>query len=353
MAGFECEFVEPPAKYLKVECPICLHILREPYQATCCGENFCKVCLEQLEANDCRPCPCCKQQRLDTYEDKRLKQTLYDFQVHCTHKSEGCEWTGELRELDNHLNKNPQADKSLEGCPFTLIDCPLSYAGCKESLYRNNMPEHISESVVSHTLMQVGKQVALTQENECLRKDVSKSVAWIEYLQQERKRDSKRIDRLEAQVKELTRDKEMISKIGQLLGPVELTMYGFAKLMTEKRQWNSPAFYSHPQGYRLNLEVFPHGWDYGKGSHVSIAIHLNGSEFDEKLKWPLEATIMIKLVSQEGDSDYLLRQKSFTLSKTAPRQVIMPQFVSHEVLRPKYLKFNCLKFEVYRITLKN
>ena len=352
MAGFECEFVEPPAKYLKVECPICLHILRDPYQATCCGKNFCKSCLEQLEANT-NPCPCCKQPRFERFEDKRLKQTLYDFHVHCTHKSKGCEWAGELRELDVHLNKSPQPDKCLKGCPFTLIDCPLSYAGCKESLLRNDMAEHISESVVSHTLMQAGKQFALSQENEHLKGEVSQSVAWIEYLQQERRRDSVRIERLEAQVKELTQHKEMSSRIGQPMGPVELTMSGFAKLMTEKRQWNSPAFYSHPQGYRLNLEVFPSGWESGKGSHVSIAIRLNVGEFDDKLKWPLEAGIMIKLASQEGDNDYLMRHKSFTLSKTAPRQVIMPQFLSHEVLRPQYLKFNCLRLEIYRITLKH
>ena len=47
-------------------------------------------------------------------EDKWLKQTPYDFQVHCTNKSKGCEWTGELRELNSHLNENPR---------------PLSYAG--------------------------------------------------------------------------------------------------------------------------------------------------------------------------------------------------------------------------------
>ena len=87
---------------------------------------------------------------------------------------------------------------------------------------------------------------------------------------------------------------------------------GFAKLKMEKRQWNSPVFYTHPQGYRLNLEVFAYGWDCGTGSHVSIIIYLNSGEFDEKLKWPVEATIMIKLMSQEGDCEYIMKRKWFT-----------------------------------------
>ena len=37
--GYEYEFVEKPPK---AECPICLLpvVLREPYQATCCGKSF-------------------------------------------------------------------------------------------------------------------------------------------------------------------------------------------------------------------------------------------------------------------------------------------------------------------------
>ena len=48
MAGFKCEFVEPPAKYLKMEHSIYLCILRDPYQATCCcSKNFAKLVLKR------------------------------------------------------------------------------------------------------------------------------------------------------------------------------------------------------------------------------------------------------------------------------------------------------------------
>ena len=40
LGGYDCEFVERPQE-LQKECPICLIILREPFQVTCCGYSFC------------------------------------------------------------------------------------------------------------------------------------------------------------------------------------------------------------------------------------------------------------------------------------------------------------------------
>ena len=57
MAGFECEFVEPPPTVLQTECPVCLHILREPYQAICCGNSFCRECFETAQERSESSCP--------------------------------------------------------------------------------------------------------------------------------------------------------------------------------------------------------------------------------------------------------------------------------------------------------
>ena len=141
LAGFECEFVEKPPRTFQSECPICLLVLREPYQAICCGKNFCKRCIHCIKAAN-QVCPTCNDKDFTLFVNKGLQQSLYDFQVYCTHKSKGCEWTGELRELNNHLNSDPQADKSLQGCPFTLIKCPLN---CETKLTRQDMPFHLND----------------------------------------------------------------------------------------------------------------------------------------------------------------------------------------------------------------
>ena len=52
-------FAEKVSKGVQSECPICLLVLREPYQATCCGKSFCKKCIHRVKAN-LKPCPTCK-----------------------------------------------------------------------------------------------------------------------------------------------------------------------------------------------------------------------------------------------------------------------------------------------------
>ncbi|XP_064385186.1 TNF receptor-associated factor 4-like [Halichondria panicea] len=121
--GFDCEFVEPPPeRYVQSECPVCLQIIREPHQVTCCGKKFCKACIEHIKAIQ-KPCPTCNEEEFSNFPDKGLKQSLYDLKVRCSHQKDGCEWMKELRQLDEHLNTDPQPEKQLDGCQFVEIDC--------------------------------------------------------------------------------------------------------------------------------------------------------------------------------------------------------------------------------------
>ena len=62
-----------------------------------------------------------------------------------------CDWTGKLRELDNHLNLNPTApDQLLNGCMFVSLQCEFSYAGCEAEMSRNNMAIHMEENQSHH-----------------------------------------------------------------------------------------------------------------------------------------------------------------------------------------------------------
>ena len=120
--GYECEFVERPPDVLQTDCPVCLLIVREPNQVTCCGYSFCRACIDRVVTSK-KPCPTCNEAEFDVFPDKRLQRSLYQFCVRCEHQQEGCEWSGELGQLDKHLNENPGLGNQLDGCEFTRVAC--------------------------------------------------------------------------------------------------------------------------------------------------------------------------------------------------------------------------------------
>ena len=69
MAGSECESVEKPPKAVQSECPVCLLVLREPYQATCCGKSFCEECIKRVKRDN---------------HAKLEISTTKDYSSHCT-----------------------------------------------------------------------------------------------------------------------------------------------------------------------------------------------------------------------------------------------------------------------------
>ena len=120
--GFECDFVERPPDIFQSDCPVCLLIIREPNQVTCCGYSFCRACIERVVTSK-KPCPTCNEAEFSVFPDKRLQRSLYQFRVRCEHQKEGCEWNGELGQLDKHLNENPGLGNQLDGCEFTRVAC--------------------------------------------------------------------------------------------------------------------------------------------------------------------------------------------------------------------------------------
>ena len=135
--GYDCEFVDKPPSTVQHECPVCLLVLREPYQVSCCGYGFCRACIEKITDSN-KPCPCCKTENFDHFHDKRLKRSLSDLKVCCIKGSEGCGWIGEFGDLDEHLNSNPLQEKQLKGCEFVQIHC----LHCSILIKRLDIPTH-------------------------------------------------------------------------------------------------------------------------------------------------------------------------------------------------------------------
>ena len=84
-----------------MDCPICSLTLRDPYLTSCCGTNFCHTCSKRLQAEH-KPCPTCRKNKFELFPNKSLGRTVRQLHVLCT---DGCDWTGELGQLENHLDK--------------------------------------------------------------------------------------------------------------------------------------------------------------------------------------------------------------------------------------------------------
>ena len=351
MAGFECEFVEPPPKIFVAECPICLHVLREPYQATCCGKNFCKTCLEVIKENK-KPCPCCKSKRFSDFEDKRMQQTLYNMKVHCIHRNKGCEWTGELRTLDSHLNEGPLIKYALDGCPFTVTSCPLSYTGCEVELPRKEITFHLSEGAASHMVLLADSQLSinaeLNTENNSLKEELQHKSKQIDDLKLDVYILKNRVKALEEKVSSLSK------ATGLPIGPVDFIMHNFDKNKRDKCVWWSAPFYTHPQGYKMVLRVDANGLGEGRGTHITLAVCLREGEFDQVLKWPFRGTITVQILSQEAQENL---EHCISILTQSREDVVMgigkAKFVSHsDLVSMHYLKNDCLVFRVSKIELK-
>ena len=354
MAGIECEFIEKPPKAFQYECPICLLVLREPYQATCCGKSFCKKCIERVKYQN-GSCPTCKTENFFSYPNKGLEQSLYDFEVYCSHKNKGCEWRGELRELDKHLNSEPAADKSLEGCPFTVISCPLGHTGCDVKLPRKDIKIHINDELLSHVLKQTALMTALNTQ-------LQKQTALVITLKTEKQQLEKHMAELEEKINKFEAAQQVASHTGQPIGPVEFTITNFRQYQDDE-DWFSPPFYTHPHGYKMCLGVAPKGWGDGRGTHLCVAIYIMHGEFDDQLKWPFRGDITFQLMNLEENKDHVVSTVNFddnTPDKCANRVTLVERnragigqsdVLPLSELEPKYLKNNCIKLRITKVVL--
>ena len=102
-----------------LRCPICLLVLRDPVQVNCCGKRFCRACIKVITM-EAKPCPACKAGEYDCFEDKGQKQAMLEVNVHCSNRKIGCGWTGELCQLDYHLN--PDLENNM-GCQYAELKC--------------------------------------------------------------------------------------------------------------------------------------------------------------------------------------------------------------------------------------
>ena len=403
--GFVCEFVNKPQKAFQTECPVCLLVLREPYQATCCGYSFCKDCIDQIRA-ECQLCPTCQEDISDNFPNKGLQRSLYEFKVYCTHKKEGCDWIGELGQLDLHLNLNSGVNRLEEGCQLAEVECAL----CSEVFKRHEIVVHQNEAcpsrpfecehcndykstykdVVENHLPICGfcpvscpndcgatperQNLQCHQNSDCSRSLVKCDFYYagcdvmlphVEMATHLNDKCVQHLSLLAAWGRKLEQEnialKLCVSRFSVV--PVELTVGGFKGMKESNLSWFSGPFYSHDKGYKMCLRVDANGTMMSRGTHTSVFVHLMRGEYDDELKFPFQGDITIQLLSQEDDyhCQHTIRFSDKILDVLGARVTIgdravfgfgVSKFLDQQQLHPRYLKGNSLILRVVKVEAK-
>ena len=130
--GFDFELLKTPPD--RVVCKICYLPNRDPYLSVCCGHVFCKSCLDNVKsAAITKVCPICCDKKFVTFPNKQLDREIRSLHIYCTNKEKGCEWQGELNDINNHLGNR-------DGCQFEEVKCSNE---CGEMIQRQYLTSHV------------------------------------------------------------------------------------------------------------------------------------------------------------------------------------------------------------------
>ena len=323
----------------KLICNICTKLIRDPYLTVCCGQHFCGSCLKHwTEKQGKSTCPHCREENFTHVLNKALKREIDELQIYCTHHGEGCQWVGELGNLQTHLDK---------ACSYVKVACPN---GCLKMCLRMKLSDHLTNNCILRISRcgycgEYDRQASLTAHyyvcpeypldcpKECGVKGIKRKDICIhnencplEPVQcpfEEVGCEARLIRRdfqahmqttthhllliyraMRAEMDILKRgvkanvevlmgtcteeQKLQLQSITALLSHqlrkngdcIEFEMHDFQKYKEKKEAWFSPPFY-YKEGYKMCLAVYP------KMTHVSVSLFLLKGEFDNELTWPI------------------------------------------------------------------
>ena len=132
--GYEYKFVNPvPDRCI---CSICHLPSRDAYMTgRCCeGQTICKACLDQWQktAGNMK-CPVCRKEMGGFSQNYHIKREVKGLHIYCTNKEKGCQWQGELNNINNHLGNS-------DGCRFQEVRCSNE---CGKMIQRRCLTSHV------------------------------------------------------------------------------------------------------------------------------------------------------------------------------------------------------------------
>ena len=296
-------------------------------------------------------------------------------------------------------------------CPLQSIFCQYYLVGCEDKMARKDQNRHNKKMMGKHFSLSVGKLAEQLADTEISMKqklraqqDYTKQLLshqhdaerTIQDLTNKLAAAEKEIVTLKQQLVTLTVDnekalakadieikkatQESITKLHSELQfliwcghfdiqaeallsgnshlPVVVKMTGFSEKKEHSIQWFSDPFYTHLNGYKMQLSVIPDG-DTGssKSSHMTVSLYLVKGLYDEQLEWPMKGEYEVKLLDQVTNSIHhsvtsLINRENSNRPTTSRNQYASwysQMFISHKTLTTtnNFIKKDTLYFKVF------
>ena len=381
---------EPDSDYF---CPVCQDLLTEPFQLEC-GHQLCRKCRDRLLSSNKTECPTCRDSDAlsNAHFDKFLKRKVSSVRIHCQHRKEGCEWVGEVRDFQYHLDHN------VVDCPFGCgkgscqvvikkhksLFCLNRPIGCDNCDYYNTFaivtqkhnPICLQSPVdcPNHCPVKGLKRSQLEQHfNECSHQLVNcpETGCSVWLSRGEMGLHKVHIEQHNLVMVETSQAAAITPAFRYLYNqpPIEFVIPNFQGRKDANAKWKSPLLFTHEKGYKFHLEVYPNGWGSGQDTHVSVYASLVG-DYDSDVALVFERDVVIELLNWKADKNHLLATANFNRNSdytgscsshvakyvNAPGRLGTAHFISHSLLynpdtNPEYLQDDCLRLRVVDVAV--
>ena len=211
-------------------------------------------------------------------------------------------------------------------CRLEEVACEFTGVGCDRKLKREEQEEHTRQNTHKHLTITAAAAVKMNQQllqkieeqEQKIQQQVLKLEKQEQKNQQEKlklentlqkleeviKLQEKKIEEIEQKfLKESDQNKVAIKEVAKFVDlkrTFEMENFSKEKAKDKYDDWKSPAMYTHVCGYKFCIGIDANGCGSGRGKALYVYLWAMSGEYDHQLQWPVEATLTIELLHQQG-----------------------------------------------------
>lgn len=320
--GFDAEFIEAIPDDLT--CIVCHLALKDPVQIAECGHRFCSICFVQIKTYAIeRPidftCPTDRKlinEKL-VFKDQAASRAVLSLHVKCSYHSKGCNWIGELRNFQDHVEKICSFKKealskeqliSLENqmkiflvrmteCEKYMEDQTLVINSLQESVRQKDLKIKLLQDNIGRQLNKKDKEMnelkvrlkVLEEEKKINKNNSVQEETVVRSVKEEIKFKEKKIASIEKRISD-------IERLNPKMGVFEWHLIDYKHVSESSDYAESSIFYDYLYGHACRLSV---RWFDRRKGRLGLYFVLCKEE-NKHLDAPFRMKVIIQVIGQDS-----------------------------------------------------